>query len=176
MAGLSQRLQSVFCRLHALHHHMRGIGACSHLSTAKVTTASGSTKPRHWCTSTPIPNSSARDQGQIQCSSTITTSSPRIQILTTMGTKQRASETMTVAMMMMAMMMMVSSGHLEAKLGEQMNQGHNRLQTTMLIGKMQMRLIGMVSRMRAQLEVRIVETVLQRLVMEVFAHPSIKGI
>jgi hypothetical protein len=73
-------------------------------------------------------------------------------------------------------MMMVSSGHLEAKLGEQMNQGHNRLQTTMLIGKMQMRLIGMVSRMRAQLEVRIVETVLQRLVMEVFAHPSIKGI
>jgi hypothetical protein len=46
------------------------------------------------------------------------TSSLRIQTLTIMGRKQRASEIMTAAMMMM-----VSSGHLEAKFQEQMNQG-----------------------------------------------------
>jgi hypothetical protein len=76
---------------------------------------------------------------------------------------------MTTAMIMMAMMMMmVSSGHLEAKLGEKMNQRHSRPQTTILMGEMQKRLTGMVSWMRAQLEVRIVEIVPQRLVMEVF--------
>jgi hypothetical protein len=66
----------------------------------------GLTKPRHWYTSIPIRSSSTRDQGQIQCVGTITTSSPRIQTPTTKGTKQRAREMMTVAMIMM-----VSSGH-----------------------------------------------------------------
>jgi hypothetical protein len=85
---------------------------------SKVTTALGSTKPRHWCTSIPIRSSSTRDRGQIQCVGTITTSSLRIQTPMTMGTKQRASEMMTAAMMMM-----VSSGHSEAEFQEQMNRG-----------------------------------------------------
>jgi hypothetical protein len=33
---LFRRLQSAFCRLHALHHHASGIGACIHLFTEKV--------------------------------------------------------------------------------------------------------------------------------------------
>jgi hypothetical protein len=126
---LFRRSQSAFCRLHALHHHVRGIGTCIHLSTVKVATASGPTKLRHWCTSIPILSSPARDRGQIQCVGTIT-SSPRIQIPTTMGTKQRASE-----MMMMAMMMMVSSGHSGAKFQEQMKWGQNRPRTTMLMAE-----------------------------------------
>jgi hypothetical protein len=77
-AMLFRRSQSAFCRSHALHHHVRGIGACIHWSTTRVATALGLTKPRHWCTSIPIRSSSARDQGQIQCIGTITIS-PRIQ-------------------------------------------------------------------------------------------------
>jgi hypothetical protein len=65
----------------------------------------------------------------------ITTSFPRIQTPTTMATKQRVREMMTAAMMMMAMMMMVSSGHLEAKFQDQMNQGQNRPRTTMLMAE-----------------------------------------
>jgi hypothetical protein len=65
---------------------------------------------------------------------------------------------------------MVSSGHSGAKFQEQMNQGQDRPRTTMLMAKIQQRLTGMVSRMTAQLEVRILEIVPRRLVvMEVLA-------
>jgi hypothetical protein len=56
-----------------------------------------------------------------------------------MGTKHRASEMMTAAMMMMAMMMAmmmtVSSGHWGAKFQEQMNWGQNKLQIAMLMAE-----------------------------------------
>jgi hypothetical protein len=51
----------------------------------------------------------------------------------------------------------------------QMNHRHNRPQTIMLMAETQMRLTVMVSRMRTQLEVRIVEIVPQSLVTKVFA-------
>jgi hypothetical protein len=50
-----------------------------------------------------------------------------------------------------------------------MNQGHSKPQTTLLMAETQMRLARMVSRMRTECEVRIVEIVPQRLVTEVFA-------
>jgi hypothetical protein len=78
VAGLSQRLQSTFCRSHALHYHARGIESCTHFSTVTVATALESTKPRHWYTSKLIQNSSARDRVQIRCAGTITTFSRRI--------------------------------------------------------------------------------------------------
>jgi hypothetical protein len=132
---------------------------------SKSRTASRLIKPRHWYTSIPIRSSSAKDQGQNQCVGTITTSSPRIQTSTTMGTKQRAREMMTAAMMMM-----VSLGHSRAKFQEQMNQGLDMPRTTMLMAKILRRLTRMVSQMTAQLEVRMLEIVPQRLVvMEEFA-------
>jgi hypothetical protein len=66
---IAKRILSLTC----FASSCEGIGACTHFFIAKITTALGLTKPRHWCTSTPIPNSSSRDRVQISCTGMIAT-------------------------------------------------------------------------------------------------------